>query len=113
MAAAVIVMKQNDLLPVIQAQLQNKDGSLPNLTGTSVKFAMSSSPGAAPIVNQTAAIIDPINGIVQYAWQVGDTAAASAQDGHYAEFIVTFIGGKVAHYPTGDYIRVVIQTAVA
>ena len=113
MAAATVNMKLGDLLPAIQAQLKNADGSFPNLTGTTVQFAMSQMPGLTPIVLQVAAIIDPINAIVQYAWQSGDTTTPSSPSGHYAEFIVTFIGGKVAHYPSGDYIRVILQDSVA
>lgn len=87
-----------DLLPLIQETLVNGDGTNPNLTGATVAFVIVDSAHANASFGGAAAITDPINAIVTYTWQAGDTANAGS---FIYRWVVTFPGGKKETYPNG------------
>lgn len=95
-------MKQGDTLPTLQAQLVNADGSNPNVTGSTITFRMAATAHEPIIDDGAATVVDGPNGIVEYAWQAGDTDAAGQFKGEFS------VDGTRT-YPSGDsYITVVI-----
>lgn len=100
-------IKRGDRLPALRVTLRDSLGGLPNLTGATVKFIMNDKAAGTKIVqDQAAAIIgNPLNGVVEYAWQAGDTDIAST---YSAEFEVTYLDGKDETFPNSKYIVIKI-----
>lgn len=88
-------IKQNDTSPSLQATL--KDAALDpiNLTGASVRLHMKSVDGTLKI-DQPMTIVTPLQGIIQYDWQAGDTDTVGT---YYVEFEVTYADASVETFP--------------
>lgn len=111
MAQYEFTIKQNDRLPVLEAFLQNPDGTAVNLagTGTVCKFGMRL-PGLVSKVDAAAVITDGLNGKVQYQWTAGDTDTSGEFIG---EFQVTFTDGRKQTFPNKGYIKIIVEAEVA
>ncbi len=97
---------KGDLLPVLEGHLQNSDTTPVDLTGATVSIRFSK-PGGS-VVTASAAIINAVGGIVQYAWQSGDTNTAG-------NLLVVFIvtrSGLPQTYPTAAPITVQVIASV-
>lgn len=99
-------VKSDDLLPVIMAQLTT-DEDTPQVidltTATSVRFIMASDldgiPGTVK-VDAVASFGVKANGMVQYAWVLGDTDVPGR---YLAEWEVVWSNGKPQTFPTRSY----------
>ena len=103
---------QNDLLPSLKAILLDTDGKTPiDLTGCDVAFRIQLADGTGTVFGGDCEIVgDPTEGVVQYDWQAGNTA----KDGVYrAEWVVTFLDGKMMTWPNSKYVWVEIKPRLA
>lgn len=101
-----ILMKAGDTAPIVRAALLDEFAAPVNLTGASVKFVMAASGDKMVAVDAVATIEEATDGIVTYAWAVGDTDDAGS---YVAEFEVTFVDASVQTFPTQGYIDVTIE----
>lgn len=102
---AEVIVKRNDLQPIVTGTLTDSTGAVPNLTGASVKFVMRDQTATTAKVNHAATITNVSTGAVSYSWLAGDTDTA----GYYvAEWVVTFSDGSSATFPTDGFITVQI-----
>lgn len=81
-------LRTGDVLPVLQATLQDANGNIIDLTtAVSVKFRMEQpGDGAAPVVNAAATVLVAQEGSVEYQWQPADTANAGDFDAFFQIF---------------------------
>jgi hypothetical protein len=107
--ASEFTIKQSDTSRPVKVTLST------DLTGALVNFRMSDSAGALAI-NEPATIITPsvvidgvISGVVQYDWQTGDTDTPGR---YYAEFVVTYFGGRIETFPADGYLYIVIGDGI-
>ena len=104
-----VFLKVGDLLPALEATLQDANGAV-NLTDATVRFVMEDSAHANK-VNAAATITAPATtGQVKYAWVSGDTNTAGIYCG---EFVVTFAGALEATFPNSGYILIQIEAEVS
>ena len=93
--------KQNDTRPRPDATLRYSDGSIPDLTGASVKFLAREMGGdGVPLIDASATITDVPTAAVEYVLTADDTAEAGS---FYAEWEVTFADGTVQTFPTRGF----------
>ena len=105
--AVDFIIKKDDDLPNIRATLFDGVGVPVNLSAATVEFRMASLAGGVK-ASGSAVVVDAANGVVEYAWQAGDTDTV----GRYrAEFKVT-IGGELQTFPTSGYISVSVEKDV-
>lgn len=88
-------IKQNDTSPSLQATL--KDAALDpiNLTGATVRLHMKSVDGTIKI-DQPMTVVTPLQGLIQYNWQAGDTNTVGT---YYVEFEVTYADASIETFP--------------
>lgn len=96
---------QNDTYPALSGTCSDDGGSVPPLSGASVRFHMKK-PGASGLkVDDEASILDETTGELAYQWKSGDTD----ESGKFrAEFEVTYSDGNVETFPSEPlevYIR--------
>lgn len=103
-----LIMKKNDLEPVVNAVLRDGDG-LADLTGATVKFIMKLGLVGAVKVNSSATIVSATGGQVRYTWAGTDTDTAGD---YICEWEVTR-AGKKSTFPNGSFKRVRIVTDLA
>ena len=103
-------IKSRDRLPPLRVQLIEDNGYPANLTDATVRFIMKRNPNASPVVDAQATILDPLNGVVEYAWQAGDTDSPGM---YVAEFEVTYPDGTIKTYPGYNYIYIRIAQDLA
>jgi hypothetical protein len=77
-----------------------------DLTGGTVRFLMRDPGSGAQIVGAPATVIDAPNGIVEYGWGAGGTAAVGV---FQAQWEITYSGGIVESVPDGGYVSIVVQ----
>lgn len=101
---ADIFLKQKDRLPKLRATLMDGNGPI-NLTGATVKvwFRLKAG-GEGSERSGNCTIIDPENGVVEYAWAAGDT---DVPGDYYVEFVVT-ITGMTMTFPNDGYLSMTI-----
>jgi hypothetical protein len=105
----MFVIKQNDTLPSLEAQLMDSNDNPLNLDLCGVHFHMSDHKGVVKI-NRPAQIIDAEKGIVKVDWQDGDTS----KDGLYkCEFEVNMPDSKVVTVPNDGYFLIQIVKELA
>lgn len=97
-------IKRNDTEPPITATLEDSNGAI-DLTGSIVKFIMKDPNSGVAKVDAQANITDPVNGLVQYQWQVGDTDTGGF---FFAEWEVTLPSGRRATFPNDSFNSVLI-----
>jgi len=101
-------IKEGDLDPAIEATLK-RDGSpydLRNAQRVDIVIGALSDP---PVVDARTTIVDAARGVVEYAWESGDTD----EPGTYrAEWVVTTSSGAEATFPDDGYKMVTIQAEV-
>ncbi len=95
MSIPSLEINTGDLLPCVNATLQNSDGSAFNLTGCTVSFQLSQN--GHVLFAKSANVVNASAGTVQYAWQSGDTNQFGVCTG---VFIVTLLGGATQTFPT-------------
>lgn len=88
-------IKQNDTSPSLQATLKDASLTAINLVGATVRFHMKSVDGTLKI-DQPMTVVTPLEGIVQYDWQAGDTDTVGT---YYVEFEVTYFDNSVETFP--------------
>jgi hypothetical protein len=106
--ATTIAVKRNDLAPSVVGTLTNADGTVVNLTGSTVRFKMRDNRGQLK-VNALATVTSPAAGAVSYDWVLGDTDTAGP---FQAELEVTLPSGKVETFPNRGFIPVLIDEDV-
>lgn len=80
-----------DRLPELEVQLSDKNGNVP-VVGATAEFTMR----GPRLVAGAATLTDAANGIVSYAWAVGDTDTVGE---YHASFRVTFADGRAQTFP--------------
>lgn len=103
-------IKENDTTPSIRATLQNGSGDAVDLVDATVRFHMRAIGSTTATIDADATVINVGGGIVQYDWQVGDTADVGS---YQAEFEVSYSNGTVETFPSSGYIRVEITDDIA
>jgi len=97
-------IKQDDLLPELQAILKDATLSVIDLTfATGVRFIMTDKVTGDKKVDAVATIVDDAGGIVKYSWETGDTDTFGSYKG---EFEVQYPGGKTLTVPNYTYINI-------
>lgn len=86
----MFTIKQNDTLPLLEAQLLDTNGNPLNLDLCSVKFHMATNRGILKI-KRDATIVDIENGKVKYEWQEEDTSTVGT---FKCEFEINMPDGK-------------------
>jgi len=97
------VIRKGDTLPALRMAL-TANGAAFDLTGCSVVFQLRASGGTSLTVDAAATVVSAGDGIVQYAWQAGETSAPGRYDGQWV--VTTPVG--VQTVPTAGFVRVVI-----
>jgi hypothetical protein len=99
-------IKENDLLPVLDATLSDANGVF-DLTGiVGVLFVMNTSPNVTPPkVAAAATVVNAAGGQVRYSWAGTDTDTPGNYKG---EFEVEVSGGKRLTFPNNGYIDITI-----
>jgi hypothetical protein len=103
---ADFTMKANDRRPYIQAQLMTGGQPVDLSTASGVSFIMRPAGGGAVKVNAAAVIRDALNGVVRYAWAVGDTNTPGQYE---AEWEVIWPTAEPQTFPTLEYHTVEIR----
>jgi hypothetical protein len=104
-------LKSGDTSPALTVTCSFSDGTLQDLTGAAVTFALRYPNGAIKVADAAAAIVGaPANGVVQYIWLTGDTDTPGNFEG---EFHVTLSGGKIVSFPDAAYLEIAILPRVA
>lgn len=103
-------IKQNDTLPAISAQLVDADGTVPDITGATVKFIMRLTSGGAAKVDASATIVTAATANVKYGWIGADTDTVGDYEG---EFEVTLATGGIQTYPNSKYIPIKVMDDIA
>jgi hypothetical protein len=96
-----------DLQPAIQITLEGLSAPIP--TGALATFSMAQADGSV-LVSGPAVVDDPVNGIVHYAWNPGDTAIAGV---YRAQIAVAYPSGAGTQtWPSDEDLYVVIHPRV-
>ena len=103
-------MKQNDTRPKPDALLKFSDGSVPSMTGATVKFIAREVTSAIVKIDAAATIVDVPTASVEYAILPTDTDIAGT---YYCEWEVTFVDGSVQTFPTRGFDRLRIRGDIA
>lgn len=98
-------IKQNDTAPSIRATLKDGNGNAIDLSNATVRFHMKDLAGTIKVDAAANIIIPATNGVVQYAWQSGDTDTTGT---YYAEFEVTYSDGTIESFPNDGNIGILI-----
>ncbi len=107
---ADIVIKRNDLLPLINHTLKDADGAI-DLSDSTVKFIMRAAGGGGAVkVNAAATIVSAVDGTVRYTWVGTDTDTAGNFE---AEWEITDGASKPLSVPNDRHLRVVITEDLA
>lgn len=100
-------VKTGDTAPAPSTILLDGAGNPVPLTGATVRFKARKTPGGTALIDQVATVVTPLEGIVRYDLQAGDTAVAGS---YLAEWQVTFGGGQVQTFPGEGYDELLVTT---
>lgn len=103
---ASLTFVQGDLAPSITGNLTHSDGTVYDLTDTTVRFQMRLSIDRRWAVNAPAVIVDAATGRVRYDWQAGDLDEAGDYSGRW---LITFLDGSGEHTNPINGITVAAQ----
>ena len=103
-------IKQNDTSPAMLATLKDGDGTVIELSGSTVRFHMRPVGKATSVVDTTATIHDVDKGQVSYSWSPSDTANSGMFE---AEFQVTNTDGTIETFPNAGHILVEITDEIS
>lgn len=86
---------KNDLQPAYPAQIKNADGTVRNITGSTIYCTMKTKGGSTIKINRSTTgivITDGANGKFEYQWQSGDTDTPCSRDtkGDYIPYLIEF-----------------------
>lgn len=98
-------IKAGDLLPSLAATLTDQDGTVENLTGSTVVFRWSLK-GSRTYQSAAAAIVSAVDGTVRYDWVTGQTDAPGE---YLGEFVVTDGASKDKTFPSTGYIAFTVS----
>lgn len=100
----MFTIKQNDLLPKLEAVLSDEDGpiDLSAVTGVSFRFHHKES-GATSTA--AAIIVTPAAGLVRYEWQAGDTSLVGD---YWGEFVISW-AGALETVPSSGYLEFTVE----
>lgn len=98
-------IKRNDTRPYWPITLTFEDGSVPDLSGGTVRFLAREAGNGQVKVDDTAVITDGPNGQAEWRPSAGDTDQAGSFD---VEWEVTFSDGTVQTFPTRGYDRLIV-----
>lgn len=102
-------IKQNDTLPKLRMLLTDTDGVPLDLTGAAVLFRMQPKAGGANKVSRAGAVVSPATGgIVEYAWQAGDTDTIGKFN---AEWVLTYSDG-IRTVPSSSFATIVVADSL-
>lgn len=105
----MFIIKQNDTLPNLEAQLVDHEGNPINLDLCGVHFHMANFKGEVEI-DRAATIVDVGSGKVMVDWQNGDTSKIGI---YKAEFEVNMPDGKTISIPNDGYFLISIISELA
>jgi hypothetical protein len=105
----MFVIKQNDTLPVLQAQLFDHNKGPLNLDLCGVRFHMSDSRGKIKL-DKPVTIVDEAQGIIQVEWLPGETDTAGT---YFCEFEINMPDGRIVTVPNDGYFRIVVVAELA
>lgn len=101
--ASTFVIKRGDQEPKLRATLKNADNTPIDLTAaTALSFVMKNVQGGGGAIKAAGTFIDRPNGVVEYAWAIGDTATSGVYN---AEFEISW-GGRLQTVPNSIYFQV-------
>lgn len=105
-------IKSGDTLPSIEATLKDDTDTVVDLTGSAVRFHLSSgtSKNNTNVIDAPAVIVNAAGGVVRYDWQTGDTDTPGK---YVAEWEVTFGPGAIETFPNGADLTVNIFPELA
>jgi hypothetical protein len=109
-------IKRGNLLPILVRRLGYADGSVYDLTGTTVELHIAPRDGPGPTVadavTRTAAIVNApgVDGLVSYTWVAGDVDEVGE---FFCEFVVTN-GTDTITFPNGEseYLLLIVTQDV-
>ena len=96
-------IKQDDLLPEIQATLKDADDTVIDLSGATVKFIMTDKLTNEKKIDANAVVVNDTGGVVKYVWTGTDTDTAGNYKG---EFELKFADGRLMTVPNKVYINI-------
>ncbi len=99
-------IKTNDTSPKLAVTLEDALGNPIGLAGCAARFHMKAFGASSLKIDDVASIEDDVNGIVEYAWQVGDTDTAGT---YYGEIEVTYADNTVETFPNNGYFTIIIK----
>lgn len=99
------IIKENDLLPTLDATLSDAGGVFDLTAATGVTFIMNATKGGTPKISAAATVTNALNGMVRYEWTGTDTDEVGT---YMCEFEVT-IGGKTITFPNDSYFQVEVK----
>ncbi len=98
-------IKTNDTSPKLAVTLEDALGNPVGLAGCAARFHMKAFGASSLKVDALADIYDEDSGIVDYAWQAGDTDTAGT---YYGEIEVTYADNTVETFPNNGYFTIII-----
>jgi hypothetical protein len=104
-------IKQNDTRPSLRCSLLDADELPVDLTAATIEFHMRVYPaGSTKISAGSVAVLDRVQGDVEYRWASGDVDTADVFE---AEFEVTFSDGTIQTFPNDGHATVTITDDIA
>lgn len=103
-------IKRGAVLPRLLFKVLDEQTGFPvDLTGASVSFKMKSLEDGSVLVNAGASVVNPSQGLVEYAWSANDTATAGVCIG---EFDILFPDGSTLTVPRKQSLEIWITEDV-
>jgi hypothetical protein len=102
---STFTLKRNDRGRSLSAQLLNGDGSVIDLTGSTVKFIMRLSGATTAKVNAAAVVVTAATGSVRYDWAAADT---DTEGNYLAEWEITLPSSLKLTVPNQSYDQVIV-----